>query len=284
MAETADIHIQKKLRLLKIGLFGFIGCLVLCFFSLVLQAVMALWRFILGTGDAGAWPGAPGLALFPVFFVGAFAFFGVIIASAVKEPRTADMGEQVKPLAGSFAAFFVAGILVNVLPLLVSMAVFFGAAWYRGAGVIFLALGYFVLSISVFFTAVGYAIIRGAGGAVGTGPGATVMKRIMGALRPGALTARSRRALSRVELALGTALGAVLFLLFNAGDLYERYRSFTGHGSDGDWLELLVSTGAALALFSIFIFVFSTLFIIKAVKTAFDREPGAGEHASADNT
>ena len=282
MAESQDILIQKKLRLLKTGLFGFIGCLVLCFFSLVLQGIIALWQLILRAEGAGERLSSLGLMLIPVFFVAAIAFFGVIMASAVKEPRAANMGDHVKPFAGSLARLFIAGVLLDTLPLLASLAAFFCVVWYRGAGFIFLALCYFIAAIAVFILATGYAILRGAGGAEGAGPGATLMKRIMGSLRP--VPDRSRRALNRVEGALGSALGAVMFFLLSSGDLYERYRSFTGQGSDGDWLELLVSTDAALALFSLLIFIFSTLFIIKAVKTAVYIKPGADEPAPADNT
>ena len=276
MADVKNSLIKKKLGLLKTGLYGFIGCLVLGFFSLVLQIVISLWQLIMQVEDAGSWLATIGIAFFPVFFAGAFVFFGVIIASAVREPRNLDMGGQVKPMAGSIARFFITGVLLNVVPLLVTVAAFFGAVYYRGESVIFLALCYFVIAMAVFSAAVGYAIVRSAGGAAEPGPDAPLMKRLFSALRPGALSDRSRRVLTRVERALGSALGAVLFLLFSAGGMYERYRSFTGHGSDMDWLDLLVSTDAALALFSLFIFIFSTLFIIKAVKTAFDINPGSG--------
>jgi hypothetical protein len=275
MAESQDNLIQKKLRMLKTGLFGFIGCLMLCFFSVVMQAVISIWQTILGVEGAASWLASLGIAFFPVFFAGAFVSFGIIIASAVKEPRTADMGEQVKPLAGTIASFFIAGLLVNVLPLFVTLAAFFGVLFYRGGSVVFLALGYFVIACAIFFSAVGIAIIRSAGGGKGPGPEVPVMKHILGALRPGGLSDRTRRVLSRVERGLGSALGIVLFLLFSSRDLYEKYRSFTGHGSDSDWLDLLVSTDAVLVFFSLFIFIFSTLFIIKAVKTAFDTNPGS---------
>jgi hypothetical protein len=277
MADVQDGLIQKKVQLLKTGLYGFIGCLVLCFFSLVLQVVISLWHLILQVEDAGAWLANLGIAFFPVFFAGAFVSFGIIIASAVKEPRNVDMGEHMKSSAGPIASFFITGILLDVVPLLASMAAFFGAVYYRGESVIFLALCYFVISMAVFFAAVGYAIVRSVGGAAEPGPDAPVMKRLFNALRPGALSDRSRRVLTRIERVLGSALGTVLFLLFSSRGLYDAVRSKTGHGSDTTWLDLLVSTDAVLAFFSLFIFIFSTLFIIKAVKTAFDKKPGSIE-------
>lgn len=202
MADAQDMLIQKKLKLLKTGLYGFIGCLVLCFFSLMLQVVISLWQLILQVEDTGSWLAYLGMAFFPVFFAGAFVCFGIIIASAVKEPRSVDMGERMKPLAGSIASFFITGVLLNVVPLLGTLAAFFVVLYYKGESVIFLALCYFVISMAVFFAAVGYAIVRSVGGAAGPGTDTPVMKRIFGALRPGTLSDRSRRVLSRVERVL----------------------------------------------------------------------------------
>ena len=275
MADARDILVQKKLRLLKTGLSGFIGCLVLTFFSIVLQVVISLWQLILGVENTGSRLMNLGLAFLPVFFAGAFLFFGLIIAAAVKEPRNADMGELLKPSAGRIAAYFIIGVLLNVVPLLATLAAFFGVIYYRGESVIFLALCYFVISCICFFAAVGFAIVRSAHGTAGNGPDAPVLKRLFGVVRPSALSDRSRRVLTRIERVLGSALGIVLYLLFSSRDIYEAVRSKTGHGSDTTWLDLLASTDAVLALFSLFIFIFSTLFVIKSVKTAFDPEPDA---------
>ena len=273
MAEEQDILVQKKLTLLKTGLAGFIGCLLLTFFSIMLQAVISLWQLILGVENAGSWLMTLGIAFLPVFFAGAFVFFGLIIAAAVKEPRSVDLGGLIKPSAGSIASLFIVGVLLNVVPLLGTLAAFFGLLYYKGESVIFLALCYFVISCALFFVAGGSAIVRSARGTAGTGQEAPVKKGLFGALRPGVFSGRSRRVLSRVERALGSGLGIALYLLLTAGDLYENARSVTGHGSGRSWLDLLASTDAVLAFFSLFIFVFSTLFVIKSMKTVFDINP-----------
>ncbi|HOD15115.1 MAG TPA: hypothetical protein PK307_12700 [Spirochaetota bacterium] len=273
MAESQDILVQKKLALLKAGLAGFIGCLVLSFFSIVLQVVVSLWQLIPGVENTGAWLSSLGLAFLPLFFAGAFVFFGLIIAAAVKEPRNADMGALLKPSAGTIASYFIVGVLLNVAPLLATLAAFLGLLYYRGGSILFLALGYFVISCLLFFASAGFAIVRSAHREAGSGPEAPVMKVLLGALRPEALGDRSRRVLTRIERFLGSGLGIVLYLLFTSRDLYEAVRSKTGHGSDTTWFDLLASTDAVLAFFSLFIFIFSTLFVIISIKTAFDVKP-----------
>lgn len=282
MPETDDILMEKKLRLLKIGLFGFISCLFLVFFSIVVQIVISLWQAILRVENTGTWLSSLALALLPVFFAGVFVSFGLIIAAAVKEPRSADMGELIKPSAGRIAFYFMVGVLLNTAPLLGTLAAFFGILYYRGGTMFFLALCYFVIAAMFFIVAAGIAIVRGVGMQVGAGQDAPAMKGLLDALKARALSGRSRRALTRIERALGSGLGAALYLLFTAHDIYEKARSATGHGSDRSWLDLLVSTDMILAIFSLFISIFSTLFIIKAVKTAFDINPAdAGPSASS---
>lgn len=273
MADNQDILIHKKLRLLKIGLHGFIGGLILAFFSIVVQIVVSLWQAILRVENTGAWLSSLALALLPVFFAGAFVSFGLIVAAAVKEPRSADMGGLIKPSAGRIAFYFMAGVLLNTVPLLGTLAAFFGILYYRGGTMLFLALCYFVIAAMFFIVAAGIAIVRSAGEQAGDAQAAFAARGLFDALKSRALSGRSRRALTRVERALGSGLGAALYLLFTAHDLYEKAQSVTGHGSDRSWLDLLASADMILAIFSLFIFIFSTLFIIKAVKTAFDIHP-----------
>lgn len=280
-----DSAIMTKLRLLKTGVFGFVGSLVFTvIFLFSLGAVSLLGLLWPGGGMIEAVGNMVG-GIIPLFFAAPFGFFIVLMAALLKKPREADMRPLMKPAMGGIAIIIAGGVALSALPILTSFIIVMAALYLRGSGVIFLALAYFALACLVFFFAVAYALIREVASVKEAQTGVSWVRGVFRVLRVGsadagpAMDEKSHRALTRVERIIGSSMGLVLFLMFQVQNIIETTRSVTGHGFDRTWLEVFATTDTLLALFALFILIFSTLFIIKSVKTVF-RVRGVGTQAS----
>ena len=195
------------------------------------------------------------------------------------------MRPLMKPAMGGIAIIIAGGVALSALPILTSFIIVMAALYLRGSGVIFLALAYFALACLVFFFAVAYALIREVASVKEAQTGVSWVRGAFRVFRVGsadagpAMNEKSHRALTRVERIIGSTMGLVLFLVFQVQNIIETTRSVTGHGFDRTWLEVFATTDTLLALFALFILIFSTLFIIKSVKTVF-RVRGVGTQAS----
>jgi hypothetical protein len=279
-----DAAIQKKLRLLKIGLYGFVSSLVVTVFFLFFTGAVSLLGLVwTETGiieTAGNMIGS----VIAFLFAAPFIFFAILIASLLMKPRGADMAPLMKPSAGAIAIIMVAGIVLSAVPILSAFIIVMAFLSLRGNGVIFFAMAYFALACLIFVLSVGYAMIREVSAVKELETDISWVRRVFRVLRVGGagggpeMDERSHRALTRAERIIGSSMGLVLFLIFQVQNIIETTRSVTGHGSDRTWLEVFATTDTLLALFALFIIIFSTLFIIKSVKTVF-RVRGGGTQA-----
>ncbi len=270
-----DAAIRIKLRLLKTGLYGFMASLVLIVsFAFLMGAVSLLgllWKDARIIGAVGEIIGS----IVQLFFAAPFAFFAVLMVGLLKTPREVDMRPFLKPSVSAMVIMLAGGIALSALPILAAFSAVMATLYFRGAGIIFLAMAYFGMACLVFFVSGCYTLIREAAAVRELETDIGWVRRVFRVLRVGSAGAgpemdeKTHRTLSRIERAVGSAMGVVLFLLFKMQDIYEAVRSITGHGSDSTWLDAFATMETVLALFSMFIFIFSTLFIIRSVKTVF---------------
>ncbi len=270
-----DPAIQAKLRLLKIGLYGFIGGLVLTVFSLFLMGAVSLLGIL--WADGGIIENVSSMIgiVIPFFFAIPFVSFVVLMASLFKHPREVDMREHMKPSMGGIVLIFAGGIALCALTILAAFVIAMAALYFRGSGIIFLAIAYFGTAGIMFFLSGSYGLIRETAANRDLQTDIAWVKRTFRILRVGGaaggpeMDEKSHRVLTRIERIAGSLLGAVMFFLFKGRDLYEAGRSVTGYGSDSTWLGVLATMDSLLALFSLFIFIFSTLFVIRSIKMVF---------------
>jgi hypothetical protein len=270
----SDAAIRNKLRLLKIGLYGFICSLVFTVFSLFFMGAASLLGLVWTNGRIIGNVGNMIGSVIPIFFAAPLVFFALLITSLLMKPREADMAEHMKPSIAGIAIIIAAGVILCAFPILGAFVVVMAALYFHGYGTIFIAMAYFGLACLLFFLTGGYALVREVADARELRTDKTWIRSIFRVLRVGGaggpgMDRKMNRSLTRVERIVGSAMGTVLFLLFKARDLYETTRSITGHGSDSTWLDVFATMDTVLALFSIFIIIFSTLFIIRSVKILF---------------
>lgn len=279
-----DAAIGKKLRLLKIGIYGFIGSLVVAMVFLFSLGAVSLLGVLWPEGRMIEAAGSVVGVIFPLFFAAPFVFFIVLMAALLTRPREADMRPLMKPSAGAIAIIMVAGIVLSAASILSAFIIVMAFLYLRGNGVIFFAMAYFALACLIFVLSVGYAMIREVSAVRELETDISWVRRVFRVLRVGsadagpAMDEKSHRALTRVERIIGSSMGLVLFLMFQVQNIIETTRSVTGHGSDRSWLEVFATMDTLLALCALFILIFSTLFIIKSVKTVF-RVRGGGTQA-----
>ncbi len=270
-----EVRIEKKFRLLKIGLYGFIASLVLTVFSLFSMGAASLLGLLWTGGRIIEYAGNIMVSVIPLFFAAPFLFFAILIASLLMKPQEVDMATRMKSSMGGIVIILAGGIVLCALPVLVAFVIVMTALYFRGNGIIFFAMAYFAAACLIFFLSGGYTLVREVAALNEAQTDIAWVKRTFRILRVGSADAgpemdgKSHRTLTRIERIIGSLMGVVLFLLFKAQDLYETGRSVTGHGSDSGWLDVLATKETVLAMFSMFILIFSTLFIIKSVKTVF---------------
>jgi hypothetical protein len=276
--------------LFKVGLYGFLAGLVLDFLLLTLLGDAALWGIIYKNGQVPPLAESLFEGALPFIFPLPFLCFVILFISLLMKPRDMDMGAVVKSSMGGIITIVIGGILLSVVLLLGSMAAVMAVLYYRGNGIIFFAITYFIVSAIIFFLAGGYCMIRELAAAKELQSDTGWVKRIFGALRVGrgaagpSLDARSRKVLSGIERLLGYILGVGLFILTSYNEIYEVIRRATGHGADNSILEELLQPNMLLAAMSLFIIVFSSLFIVGSVKAIFTYSPpdtGAGAPGNA---
>jgi hypothetical protein len=278
---TGSAGIKTRLFLFKIGLCGFIAGLLLSVFSLFIMGASALlalvWQDVMIIGGAGK------LAeiVLPVVFPSPFICLILFFIALMMKPRDMDMPALMKSSMSGIISLFAAGVQLCALPLLFSFLIVMAVLYFRGGGIIFLSIAYFALACILFFMSAGYVMLREIAGNRELKTDVAWLNRLFRVLRVGGgktspvMDDTARRALTRAERVLGSLLGVVLFFLFGVRDAYEAIRRMTGHGYDGGILDELISPGAFLAVLSCFIFVFSSLFIIRSVKMVFSGTPGA---------
>ncbi|HOT43982.1 MAG TPA: hypothetical protein PLM53_05970 [Spirochaetota bacterium] len=278
-----DAALRKKLRLLKIGLYGFVASLILAVFFMFFTGAVSLLGLVWTETEIIETAGSMIGGVIPVLFAAPFFFFGILFASLMMNPRETDMAQHMKPSAGALAVIIAAGVALCALPILAAFVIAMAALYLRGSGIIFLAMAYFGLACLVFFLSVSYAMIRDIAGMKDRGPAFGWVRKVFRVLRvDGAdsgpmMDGKSHRALSRIERIIGSSMGLVLFLIFQLQNIYETARSVAGHGSDKSWLDVFAAMDTLLALFALFIIIFSTLFIIRSIKTVFRVRGGVAQ-------
>lgn len=266
--------LQSKLRLFKIGLYGFIGGLFLTVFSLFLMGAISLLGLLwTGSGIIASIGSAIGIII-PLFFAIPFVFFVILMVSLFKDPRDADMAVYMKSSMGGLVLVFAGCFALCALTILGAFVVVMASLYSRG-GIIFLAIAYFGVAGILFFLSGSYSLVREIAANRDMATDIAWVKRSFRVLRVGGAGAgpemdeKSNRILTRIERIAGSLLGMVMFFLFKGQEIYEAGRSVTGRGSDSTWLGVLATIDSLLALFSLFIFIFSTLFVIRSVKMVF---------------
>jgi len=197
------------------------------------------------------------------------------MVSLFKDPRDADMAVYMKSSMGGLVLVFAGCFALCALTILGAFVVVMASLYFRGGGIIFLAIAYFGVAGILFFLSGSYSLVREIAANRDMATDIAWVKRSFRVLRVGGAGAgpemdeKSNRILTRIERIAGSALGVVMFFLFKGQEIYEAGRSVTGHGSDSTWLGVLATMDSLLALISLFIFIFSTLFAIRSVKMVF---------------
>ncbi len=234
--------IESKLRLYKIGLYGFVGGLVLTVFSLFLMGAISLVGLLWSDGGIIENIGSAIGIIIPLFFAVPFVSFIILMVSLFKSPREADMREYMKPSMGGLVLAFSGGFALCALTILGAFVIVMASFYFRGGGIIFLAIAYFGVAGIMFFLSGSYTLVREIAANRDMATDIAWVKRSFRVLRVGGPDAgpemgeKSSRILTRIERIAGSMLGVVMFFLFKGQEMYEVGRSVTGHGSDSSWL------------------------------------------------
>lgn len=268
-----DAAMQTKLRLFKTALYGFIISLIVTVFSLFTMGAVSLLGVLWTNGRVIQTAGDMIGGAVPYFFAAPFLFFALLMTSLLMKPREADLASRMKPSLVGIVIILAGGIMLCAFTILTAFIIFMAVLYFRGNGIIFLAIAYFGAAGILFFMTVGYALIREAAANRALQTDTAWVRRAFRVLRVGGtgggpeIDEKSHNALTRIEQIAGSLLGTAMFLLFKAQDLYES--SQKGWGSGTSWFDAFATMDAVLGAMALSIFMFSTVLIIKAVKTFF---------------
>lgn len=269
-------QLTNKLRLMRIGLYGFITCLILCFMTLSWNGAAAIAASMGGYEVILKWIDGIASVVLPLAFVSAFVFFGLIIGAAVMKPREMDPAPLLKQHLAGVILIFAVGLFLSVTPLIGSIAAIMILLFIRGGGVLTLSVVYFMIAIFVFIVVVLWSLLHGIVSKIGPVYGPPWIVRVCGFIRENRLSIEASdrvvQTMTKTEKALTFLLGIAVYIVFTLG------RSLTSERSPGaeprSLLDGMTSTETLLSAMALFVVMFSTLIIVSAIRNLIRRDAG----------
>ena len=268
--------LTNKMRLMRIGLYGFIAGLILCFMTLSWNGAAAVAADIGGYVDILYWIDGITAVIFPLGFLMIMICFILIIGAAVMKPREMDPAPLLKQHLAGVILIFAVGVFLSVTPLLGSIAAVMIMRFIHGGGIITLSLAYFMLAIFLFIVAVLWALLHGVFIKIGPVYGPPWIARMCGFVREDRLSSpaggRAVRSLTKAEKALTFLLGIAVYVVFTLGRSLSVGRD-AGAGPQS-FPKGAVSIDILISAVALFVVMFSTLIIVKAVRLLIRRDSG----------
>ncbi|MCU0847556.1 MAG: hypothetical protein MUD12_06680 [Spirochaetes bacterium] len=263
-------ELVSKVRLVRTGLYCFISCLSGC---IVTSASSAPFEII--GGPVFSVIGSFLTTLAVILFAGCFASFGILLTGLLKKPSATDVGPYMSSALSGVVVIFTAGGCFFVLIIIGMLAALTLSFYADTGGLILLSITYFLFSTAFFFIAHSFIL---AGNILKKNEHPDWLKRIASKLgsaggeKPvsydeGKKIIGRDKMLSVMEKVLGTALGLVLFILMGAADYTGLVGKFLGSEAEEKAETALSSTEIILAALSLFIFIFSTMFVVKTIRS-----------------
>jgi len=263
-------ELAPKVRLVRTGLYCFVSCLSACIVSFASSV-----PFDVIGGPVFSAVSSALMTLGGVLFACCFASFGLLFIGLVKKPTKVDVAPYMSDALPGVVVIFTAGGCFFVLVIIGVMAAFVLTLYSETKGLILLSLAYFLFSAAFFFIAHSFILAIGILKKTGT-PGwlgrISARLGLEGGDKPvswedGKKIIQRGRVLSRMEAVLGAMLGVVVFALTGAADYTGLIGKFLGSEAEEKAEAMFSSTEILLAVISLFIFVFSTMFIMKTIRS-----------------
>lgn len=268
-----DAAVERKVRIARAGLYGFICGLTGSMVLFPLGSIIGMTEHpaLSTAGSALMYAGG-------ACFIGTFCSFIVLIYGLLLAPRERDIRDRLKPSVSGFALIFSAGLSLFALIVLGTMMTGAITLFLKHREPILAALAYFIAGCGLFFIAHAYLMARGIITA-NEYPRwmASLVKRLRAAdaadrFSPAtdAKIVKVRMVLSKAQMVLGSAIGVAFTLLTGASEYTDLLRPIIGSDRAESAERTLGSIDALLMAMTLFIFVFTSMFVVKTAASIID--------------
>ena len=282
---TIPPELAAKERRIRTGIYCFVSCLGMSLLSLAAGGAFE----IIG-GPVFSVIGEYLFNLSGICFAGIFLSFGILISGALKAPREADVRPWMSTTLSGVTLIFSACAAAFTLIVLGIFAWIILSLYATTGNLILIAITYFLFSAGFFAFSVLFIISRNILKYNQLpGPLRNIMTQMRSSEKESSRgtgesenTQKVKILLSRVDKFLGTVIGIVLGLLMEGADSIGLTGTIFGLETTGRTGSLLTPERFILTGASVFIFIFGTMLILRAIRGAIASRSGGSSDSRPD--
>jgi len=268
-----DAAVERKVRIARAGLYGFICGLMGAMVLLPLGSILDIF-----THPALSMAGSALMYAGGACFIGTLCSFIVLIYGLLLSPREHDIRDRLTPSVSGFVLIFAIGVSMFVLIVVGMMMAGAIGLFISHRAPIFAALAYFIAGCAFFFLAHMYIMARGI---ITANEYPRWMAPLAKRLRTrdaadrfspatDAKIVKVRMALSKAQIVLGIAIGFAFTFVTGASEYTDLLRPVIGSERAERAERVLGSTDALLWALTLFVFVFTSMFVVKTATSIID--------------